>query len=228
MASENSKAQRCRRASLLPGGNGDVGDAVWRPVCSRQTVQEFLRGPKPHESSAQLTVRLWSAATAEHESKALAAFREAELTYPLVIEFAVQAPLDHAFAVWTERCATWWPPDHTISQGPASVTFEPRVGGRVFERGPDGAEHEWGQVVAWEPPTRVAYRWHLFLDPSEATDIEVTFRSDGATRTVVRLEHRGWERLGDAGPPRRAKTGKVWGELSALFGAACAANVIVE
>ncbi len=228
MASENSKARRCRRASLLPGGNGKLGDAVWRPVCSRQTVQEFLRGPQPYESSAQLTVRLWSAATAEHESKALAAFREAELTYPLVIEFAVQAPLDHAFAVWTERCATWWPPDHTISQGPASVTFEPRVGGRVFERGPDGAEHDWGQVVVWEPPTRVAYRWHLFLDPCEATDIEVTFRSDGATRTVVRLEHRGWERLGDAGPPRRAKTGQVWGELSALFGAACAANVVVE
>ena len=34
---------------------------------------------------------------------------------PLVIEFGVAAPPAHAFAVWTERTATWWPPAHTIS-----------------------------------------------------------------------------------------------------------------
>ena len=118
--------------------------------------------------------------------------------------------------------------DHTISHGPEAVTFEPRAGGRIFERGADGAEHEWGQVVAWEPPTRVAYRWHLFFDPSEATDIEVTFRSEGDERTVVRLEQRGWERLGDAGPPRRTRTGHVWGELSKAFRAACETDVSTD
>ena len=150
------------------------------------------------------------------------------MTDPLVIEFAVQAPVDHAFAVWTERCATWWPPDHTVSRGPEAVTFEPRAGGRIFERGADGAEHEWGQVVAWEPPTRVAYRWHLFFDPSEATDIEVTFRGEGDECTVVRLEQRGWERLGDAGPPRRERTGRVWKELSEIFRATCERDVSTD
>ncbi len=143
------------------------------------------------------------------------------MTDPLVIAFAVQAPVDHAFAVWTERCATWWPLDHTISREPESITFEPLAGGRIFERGADGVEHEWGQVVAWEPPTRVAYRWHLFVDPSEATDVEVTFRSDGDERTVVRLEQRGWERLGDVGPSRRTTTGHAWAELSEIFIAVC-------
>ena len=133
----------------------------------------------------------------------------------------MQAPVDHAFAVWTERCATWWPLDHTISREPESITFEPLAGGRIFERGADGVEHEWGQVVAWEPPTRVAYRWHLFVDPSEATDVEVTFRSDGDERTVVRLEQRGWERLGDVGPSRRTTTGHAWAELSEIFIAVC-------
>lgn len=80
----------------------------------------------------------------------------------------------------------------------------------------------------WEPPTRVAYRWHLFFDPSEATGIEVTFRGEGDERTVVRLEQRGWERLGDAGPPRRTKTGHVWAELSEIFRAACEGGVSMD
>lgn len=139
------------------------------------------------------------------------------MTDPLVIEFEVAVPAEHAFGIWTERCATWWPDDHTISRAPTSVVFEPRPGGRIFERGPDGAEHEWGTVVAWEPPARVAYRWHLFFDPSEATDVEVTFRRVGDDRTLVRLEQSGWERLGEAGPGRRARTGRVWRELSRRF-----------
>ena len=32
---------------------------------------------------------------------------------------------------------------------PAHVGFEPFAGGPIYERGPDGAEHEWGEVLAW-------------------------------------------------------------------------------
>ena len=81
--------------------------------------------------------------------------------------------------------------------------FEPRPGGRVFERAANGVEYEWGEVLDWAPPTRVRYLWHLFFDRSEATEVELTFTvvPDG---TQIRLEHRGWERLGDVGPPRRS------------------------
>lgn len=74
-------------------------------------------------------------------------------------------------------------------------------------------------MVEWDPPFRVRYRWHLFFRPSEATDVEVTF-SPQESGTLVRIEQSGWERLGEAGPPRRTKTQQVWGVLAVPYRAA--------
>ncbi len=137
----------------------------------------------------------------------------------LVLEFEVAVPPAQAFDAWTRRCSTWWPPSHTISGRPAAITFEPRSGGRIVERAPDGAEHEWGTVLDWQRPSRLRYMWHLFFDPSEATEVEITFRPREA-HTAVRLEQRGWERLGEAGPPRREGTRQAWEAISARFVAA--------
>jgi uncharacterized protein YndB with AHSA1/START domain len=135
---------------------------------------------------------------------------------PLVVEFEVGVPPAQAFDTWTERCATWWPKSHTISGDPAAITFEARAGGRILERAPGGAEHAWGEVLDWDPPARLRYLWHLFFDRSEATEVEVTFRPRG-DGTAVRLEQRGFERLGDAGPPRRARTEHAWSSITALY-----------
>ena len=146
------------------------------------------------------------------------------MTDPLVIEFEVAAPREHAFTIWTERCLMWWPADHTLTRNPAEIVFEPHTGGRIFERASDGTEHDWGVIVEWNPPEGLTYSWHLFFDPSEATEITVTFRATGPAATTVRLEQRGWERLGDAGAPRRTRTGQVWTQLSRRFSEACAAS----
>ena len=45
-----------------------------------------------------------------------------------------------------------------------------------------------------------------------------TPQSDG---TGVRIVQRGWERLGDAGRPRRTRTGQAWAAITPLFAAAC-------
>ncbi|WP_432946986.1 SRPBCC domain-containing protein [Kribbella sp. CA-253562] len=135
---------------------------------------------------------------------------------PLVVEFSVQAPQQHAFEVWTRRCALWWPASHTVSGDPAAITFEPSVGGRIFETAPDGTEHPWGEVLAWEPPGRLRFLWHLFFDRTEATEVELTFTPSG-DGTVVRLEQSGWDRLGAAGTPRRERTGHAWAELTKLY-----------
>ena len=134
---------------------------------------------------------------------------------PLVVEFEVRAPLDHAFAMWTDRVALWWPSTHTLSGSPEAIVFEPRPGGRIFERAPSGEEHPWGEVLDWEPPTRLRYRWHLFFDPREATDVEVTFTplAGSVDGVAVRIAQTGWERFGDAGPPRRSRTYQAWGAL---------------
>ncbi len=138
---------------------------------------------------------------------------------PLVIEFRVAVAPAQAFDTWTRRCATWWPSAHTVSGDPAAIVFEPFPGGRILERGPDGAEYDWGTVMEWQPPALLRYRWHLFFEPSEATEVEVSFSARGS-ETAVRLEQTGWERLGEKGPPRRQKTHQVWTALTDAYGRA--------
>lgn len=142
---------------------------------------------------------------------------------PIVVEFEVDAAPAHAFDVWTARSAIWWPRSHTVSGSPElDIVFEPFAGGRVFERSGDGSEHDWGRVVEWEPPHRVAYTWHLFFDPAQATDITVTFEASNRG-TRVRLAQTGFERLGlDVGPDRRDRTDTVWKSMTALYRTALA------
>jgi uncharacterized protein YndB with AHSA1/START domain len=68
--------------------------------------------------------------------------------------------------------------------------IEPRVGGRIFERSTAGREEDWGEVLAWEPPRRLVYLWHLRADSADATEVEIFFTPDGAG-TEVRIDHRG-------------------------------------
>jgi uncharacterized protein YndB with AHSA1/START domain len=137
---------------------------------------------------------------------------------PLVIEFEVAVAPAQAFEAWTRRCATWWPRSHTMSGDPSAITFEPRPGGRIVEHAAEG-EHEWGEVLAWEPPDRLRCLWHPFFDRSEATEVDITFRAIAAG-TAIRIEQTGWERLGDAGPPRRARTHQAWAVVTAAFASA--------
>jgi hypothetical protein len=122
---------------------------------------------------------------------------------PLVIEFEVGVAPAQAFDTWTQRCATWWPRSHTMSD-PSAISFEPRTGGRIVEHAP-GGDHEGGEVLDWDPPDRLRCLWHPFFDRSEATELDITFRRV-ATGTAIRLEQRGWERLGEAATPRRTRT----------------------
>jgi uncharacterized protein YndB with AHSA1/START domain len=134
----------------------------------------------------------------------------------LTLEFEVATSPAHAFAVWTERLATWWPSAKTVSGGPDALAFEPYVGGRIVETGPDGAEHTWGEVLAWEPPHRLAFTWHLFFEPAEATEVSLTFTPAGAA-TTVRLIQTGFDRLGAAGDARLENTRASWTTLVARF-----------
>jgi uncharacterized protein YndB with AHSA1/START domain len=139
---------------------------------------------------------------------------------PIRLAFDVAAPPAHAFEVWTARIATWWPADHTMSGGPLQVVLEGWVGGRLLERTRDGTEHLWGEVLVWEPPSRLVYSWHLGRVPSDATRVEIRFvaRAEGTTR--VEIEHTGWERLGDEGRPWRDRNLGGWSTLLPHYQAA--------
>jgi hypothetical protein len=142
---------------------------------------------------------------------------------PLRLEFEVRCPAEHAFEVWTRRIGTWWPADHTVSgRGDLQVELQPFVGGRIFERTPEGAEHDWGEVLVWEPPARLVYWWHIRRDRADATEVEIRFVPVSAGLTRVEIEHRGWERLGAAGPLWRDANYGGWNTLLPHFIAAVA------
>jgi uncharacterized protein YndB with AHSA1/START domain len=117
----------------------------------------------------------------------------------------VDVPQERAFEVFTSGMSRWWPlgTHHIGDVEPNEAVVEPRVGGRWFERAPDGSQCEWGRVLEWEPPGRVVFGWHLGPewkydpDPAMSTEVEVVFVAETPGRTRVELEHRGFEVHGD-------------------------------
>ena len=124
----------------------------------------------------------------------------------------VQAPLEHAFKVFTERIGSWWDPNHHVLQAELQeMVFEPYVGGNIYDRGVDASESRWARVLAYEPPNRLVFSWDINLswqietDPAKTSEVEVRFTAQGPDTTLVELEHRnidrhgdGWEQMRDA------------------------------
>jgi uncharacterized protein YndB with AHSA1/START domain len=140
------------------------------------------------------------------------------VTEALRLSYDIACPAEHAFEVWTTRLSTWWPKGHSASGDPDTlVMLEPRLGGRIFERTPDGTEIDWGEVTQWTPPLRLGYLWHIGRDRSDATDVELTFVDLGNGSTRLDIVHRGWERLGPEGLPWREANISGWGALIPSF-----------
>jgi uncharacterized protein YndB with AHSA1/START domain len=144
---------------------------------------------------------------------------------PVVRSVDVDAPVDKAFLVFTERIGEWWPLQaHGIFEDKAETcVLEGRVGGRLYERSVDGDEGQWGTVTAYEPPTRLVLSWHPNLDRPAPTEIEVTFTPLGEG-THVELVHRGWEVLGDVALEARDSYDGGWPETLRCYAAAASAG----
>jgi uncharacterized protein YndB with AHSA1/START domain len=137
---------------------------------------------------------------------------------PLELSFEVACQPAAAFTMWTANTSMWWPTDHSVSgERGLKVVFEDGVGGRIFERSPSGAEHQWGRITVWEPPSRLAYTWHLGFAPEEATDVEIRFVEADSDRTRVEIVHRGWERLGEPAAQRREGNRLGWASVYPHF-----------
>jgi uncharacterized protein YndB with AHSA1/START domain len=115
----------------------------------------------------------------------------------------VNAPIERAFAVFTERFGDFKPREHNLLAAPIAETiFEPRVGGHIYDRAVDGSECRWARVLTFEPPDRVVFswdigpQWQVVTDTQLTSEVEVRFVAEGATRTRVELEHRHLDRHG--------------------------------
>ena len=132
-------------------------------------------------------------------------------------ETEADAPVEHAFRVFTEGIGSWWDPGHHILQAElAEMVFQPDAGGHIIDRGTDGSECRWARVLAYDPPRRVCFswdinlRWQLEADPAKTSEVEVTFSPAGSGRTRVVLTHRHLDRHGDGWESMRDAVGSGW------------------
>ena len=123
---------------------------------------------------------------------------------PVHKTLVVNAAQAHAFEVFINGIDRWWPKTHGIGSAPIKKQIiEPRQGGRWYSTHEDGSEATSGHVQVWDPPHRVVFSWEISAqwkpDPKVASEVEVRFIADGASRTRVELEHRKFEALGETG-----------------------------
>lgn len=113
---------------------------------------------------------------------------------PVRREIIVAAPPERAFAVFTDEIGRWWPlGDHSVYGATSTVGFDD---GRIVERSAQGEQAVWGTVTAWQPGRVVSFTWHPGEEADRASAVTVTFHDRGE-RTLVVLEHTGWEIFAD-------------------------------
>ena len=120
-------------------------------------------------------------------------------------DVTVEVSAERAFRVFTEQFDQIKPREHNLlaPEPIAETVFEARVGGHVYDRGENGSVCRWARVLTFDPPRRfviswdISPSWQLVTDPSQASEVEVTFIPEGPGRTRVELEHRHLERHGE-------------------------------
>ena len=133
-------------------------------------------------------------------------------------QIVVEAPIERAFRVFVERFDSIKPREHNmLAVDIAETVFEPRTGGRIYDRGVDGSECQWARVLAYEPPARVLLswdinpRWQIETDLEKTSEVEVRFVAENPDRTRVELEHRNLDRHGDGWEGERESVGSEGG-----------------
>jgi uncharacterized protein YndB with AHSA1/START domain len=125
----------------------------------------------------------------------------ADAIAPVRKSINVDAPIEHAFDVFTSGLTRWWPPNRGLGKKPIrKVLLEPGLGGRWLSISEDGTETVVATISAWEPPHRFVMLWHMtgqFLaDVTIQSQVEVCFVAVGAHATRVDLVHDEFENLG--------------------------------
>ena len=146
---------------------------------------------------------------------------------PVRKSIVVDAPPHLAFEVFTTGIDRWWPRTHGIGNGPIEKSFfEPRLGGRWYAKYADGSEATVGHVLDWSPGERLIVTWEIDATwksdprPAYTSELEVTFSPEGKGKTRIDLEHRNFERMGDAaGQTMRGHVDRGWPGLLELFAA---------
>jgi uncharacterized protein YndB with AHSA1/START domain len=134
---------------------------------------------------------------------------------PIVRSVEVKASPARAFDLFASGIGQWWPANMTIGPSPpVAIKLEPHVGGAWFETAEDGTVTRWGDVLAWDPPSRLLLAWRISsqwaYDPDLLTEVELSFEPLADGRTRVTLEHRKLEAFGANAAKHAEQLGGGW------------------
>jgi uncharacterized protein YndB with AHSA1/START domain len=135
----------------------------------------------------------------------------------------VEAPIEHAFDVFTAGLTRWWPYNYGVGKKPiAKVLMEPQLGGRWLEIADDGTETTVATIILWEPPHRLVMLWQVNAqwkpDATMKSEVDVRFAAAGAEITIVELLHHRFETMGaEAGASLRKDVDGGWPGLLERF-----------
>lgn len=102
----------------------------------------------------------------------------------LVRTIVLNCPVEHAFAVFTEKIDLWWPRGHRRNRDGA-LRLSTHA---LIERLPDGSEWTMARVTALEPPDHLALDWFPG-SPAAPTSVDIRFAATGG-RTTITVTHR--------------------------------------
>ena len=108
------------------------------------------------------------------------------MTEVLTRTIALACPPDRAFAAFTAHTDLWWPRAHRRTRE-APMVLEPRSGGRLLERTPDGDEWVLGKLTRFEPPAALSFDWFPG-SPAAPTSVDISFAEAG-NGTEIRIVH---------------------------------------
>lgn len=130
---------------------------------------------------------------------------------PIRKTLTVRATPQKAFEVFTQGFDRWWPRTHTIGAAPLKKgVIEPKLGGRWYGINADDSVSEWGDVLVWEPPSRLMLAWRITgqwaYDPDLLTEVDIRFTAIGEGETRIDFEHRDLQRLGEGAAAEQLRT----------------------
>jgi uncharacterized protein YndB with AHSA1/START domain len=139
------------------------------------------------------------------------------------VTVSVRAPQTEAFDVFTREIDLWWrrgPRYRIAGRRRGQLSFEPGVGGRLFETvelAPGPRVFVVGTILAWEPPAHLAFEWRgVNFAKDEFTRVDVSFLAAGDS-TLVTVRHTGFASLREGHPARHGLAGAAFSRMMGLW-----------
>ncbi len=113
---------------------------------------------------------------------------------------------DVAFQKFVNELNEWWPRDYTWSQDQLKeIRIDGRKDGLCTEIGPNGFRCDWGTVTEFIKNEKIELKWQIgpkrepVPNPEKASDIQIKFKKNNVSSTILVLEHRNFKNYGNSG-----------------------------